>query len=202
MNILLVLALSLDTFFACMALGAKKIEIPFISKLIIALVSSFFLTLSLTFGNLLTLFVNQQTLNIIGFLVLFILATVNIFDSLFKKFIQKHIFLTHSINIKYLTLTLNIYIDKTKADKDKSLSLNPAEALVLSILLSMDSLFTGISIQTNILNGIFLVSLSVVLGVISSVLGIYLGRKLQTQEKDYSYISGIILLFLSFNKLL
>lgn len=202
MNILLVLALSLDTFFACMALGAKKIEIPFISKLIIALVSSFFLTLSLTFGNLLTLFVNQHTLNIIGFLVLFILATVNIFDSLFKKFIQKHIFLTHSINIKYLTLTLNIYIDKTKADKDKSLSLNPAEALVLSILLSMDSLFTGISIQTNILNGIFLVSLSVVLGVISSVLGIYLGRKLQTQEKDYSYISGIILLFLSFNKLL
>lgn len=202
MNILLVLALSLDTFFACMALGAKKIEIPFISKLIIALVSSFFLTLSLTFGNILTLFVNQKTLDIIGFLVLFILATVNIFDSLFKKFIQKHIFLTHSINIKYLTLTLNIYIDKTKADKDKSLSLNPAEALVLSILLSMDSLFTGISIQTNILNGIFLVSLSVVLGIISSVLGIYLGRKLQTQEKDYSYISGIILLFLSFNKLL
>lgn len=201
MNILLVLALSLDTFFACMALGAKKIEIPFISKLIIALVSSFFLTLSLTFGNILTLFVNQKTLDIIGFLVLFILATVNIFDSLFKKFIQKHIFLTHSINIKYLTLTLNIYIDKTKADKDKSLSLNPAEALVLSILLSMDSLFTGISIQTNILNGIFLVSLSVVLGIISSVLGIYLGRKLQTQEKDYSYISGIILLFLSFNKL-
>lgn len=202
MNILLVLALSLDTFFACMALGAKKIEIPFISKLIIALVSSFFLTLSLTFGNILTLFVNQKTLDIIGFLVLFILATVNIFDSLFKKFIQKHIFLTHSINIKYLTLTLNIYIDKTKADKDKSLSLNPAEALVLSILLSMDSLFTGISIQTNILNGIFLVSLSVVLGIISSILGIYLGRKLQTQEKDYSYISGIILLFLSFNKLL
>lgn len=202
MDFLLIFVLSLDTFFACMALGCKKIEIPFISKLIIALVSSIFLTISLIFGNLLNLFLDEKALNIIGFLVLFILGAVNIFDSLFKKFIKNHNFLTRSVNIKYLTLTLNIYIDKTKADKDKSLSLNPCEALVLSILLSLDSLFTGISIHTTFLSGILLIALSLVLGIISSILGIHIGQKLKTSDKDLSYISGIILLFLSFNKLL
>lgn len=202
MNILLIIALSLDTFFACIALGAKKIKIPFLSKIIIALVSSLFLTISLIFGNLLTLFLDKTTLDIIGFLVLFILAVVNIFDSIFKKLLSHHINLTKSVNIKCLTLTLNIYIDKTKADKDKSLSLNPYEAFLLSLILSVDSLFTGISIQTSLLNSIVLVLLSLVLGIISSVLGIYFGNILESKNKDLSYISGIILLFLSFNKLL
>lgn len=201
MDVLLILVLSLDTFFACMALGSKKIKIPFTSKLIIALVSSIFLAISLILGNVLNSFLNQTAMNIISFLVLFILGTLNIFDSILKKIIQKHIFLTRSINIKYLTLTLNIYIDKTKADKDKSLYLSPCESIFLSIILSMDSLFSGISINTSLLNGIFLVSLSVVLGIISAILGIYLGKQLQKSKKDYSYISGIILLFLALNKL-
>lgn len=202
MDILLLLVLSFDTFFACIALGAKKIKIPLLSKLIIAFVSSFFLAISLVFGNFISLYISSKTLNIASFIVLFSLGLFNIFDSIVKKFIKEHIRLTHSVNIKYFTLTLSIYMDKTNADKDKSLSLNTCEALLLSVMLSLDSLFTGFSIHTDLKTTVFLILLSLLLGIICSILGIHLGKKLYSEKKDYSYISGIILIFLSINKLI
>ena len=81
MDFLLVFALSLDTFFACIACGADDIRIPFRSSLVMAAVGSLCLSLSLLFRGLLESFFPVDWIRYVSFALLFIMGVAALFQA-------------------------------------------------------------------------------------------------------------------------
>lgn len=204
---LLVIVLSFDIFLACIAFAVQKIKIPLFSKVIIALVGTCFLGFSLSFGGILSNFLPRIYFSYIGFAILFILAMINITESLLKKWIKKKLSRETPVQVNFLRLTLNICLDNTCADTDSSKTLSPSEALMLALPLSVDSLFTGLSMDiSSPVHIVVIIICSFVFGLSSAVLGTKFSSKLEnmkkTSNKDLSWISGILLLFLAIEQLL
>lgn len=203
-NWLLVTVLSLDTLFACMTYGIKKIKIPFISAAAIAVVGSGCLMISILtrcFADY--LLVNSTAENLIkyiGFAVLIMMGMVNIFQSLLKRIFQRE--KTIRFNISELNFVLNICIDETKADVDCSKKLSVWEACLLAATLSVDSLLSGFSIQGNIseLAGLGLYSL--LMGLLAVYGGIFLGKRMSRCGYNLSWLSGLILILIAFFKII
>ncbi|HZJ76282.1 MAG TPA: sporulation membrane protein YtaF [Oscillospiraceae bacterium] len=201
--LLLVFTLSLDAFVASIAYGTNKIEIPFISTVIINITCSSILALSLLLGSIVRKFIPENITLLIGFLILTFLGVFYLFQSLIKSYIFKDPAQNKKVKLKISDLIINIYIDETSADFNKSKNLNPKEALYLAIALSLDSLAIGFSSSLTGINYIQVIFFSLLYGIIAIQLGLLVGRKLVEKSNfNISWLSGIILIILAIMKII
>ena len=203
-NWLLVTVLSLDTLFACMTYGIKKIKIPFLSAAVIAVVGSGCLIISILTRSftdyLLMNSTAEKLIKYIGFAVLIIMGMVNVFQSLLKMIFYQG--KTIRFNISELNFVLNICIDETKADVDCSKRLSVWEAFLLASTLSVDSLLSGFSIQGSVADLIGLGTYSLAMGFLAIYSGMFLGKRMSLCGFNLSWLSGIILILIAFLKII
>ncbi|MCL2637019.1 MAG: sporulation membrane protein YtaF [Oscillospiraceae bacterium] len=203
--LLLVFAVSADAFASSFAYGAKKIIIPFSSVMVISAVSAAFLAVSLFAGNFFRGFLSEETAGILCFFILFFLGLVKLLDNAVKSFIKRR---NKSINgqLKFKLLNinfiLNIYANPEDADEDRSKVLSPAEAVSLSIALSLDGLAAGIGTALGGANKPLIIALALAVGILAITLGSLIGNKTADNSKaGFSWLGGAVLIVLAVLKL-
>ncbi|MEG1310611.1 MAG: sporulation membrane protein YtaF [Romboutsia sp.] len=199
-SLLLVCSLCIDTFVASIAYGTDKIKIPFSSAIIINCVCSLFLAFSLFLGSVFKDFLNLNIATIISFCLLFILGIYRLFESFFKKYIQKYSDIGVPLTFKVFDFkfVLEIYANEIKADYDKSKTLNYKEAFYLAVALSLDSLAVGFGSSLGSVRYLEVIILSLLIGLFALLIGGYLGRKFaQKININLSWLSGAILIVLA-----
>lgn len=199
-SLLLVCSLCIDTFVASIAYGTDRIKIPFSSAMIINFVCSLFLAFSLFLGSIFKDFLNPSIATTISFFLLFILGVYRLFESFFKKYIQKYSSIGVPLTFKIFDFkfVLEIYADEVKADYDKSKVLTSKEAFYLAVALSLDSLAVGFGSSLGSVRYVEVVILSLIIGLCTLLLGGYLGRKFaQKANINLSWLSGAILILLA-----
>ena len=200
-TLLLVLSVSMDSFIASISYGTNKIKIPFLSALIMDLISSSMLGISLILGNFLNNFISISFAKYISFILLFSLGFYRLFESILKSYINSKFKNSSPLKFKFLdfNFVIEVYGTEIKADFDKSKTLSSKEAIYLALALSFDSLAVGFSTSLISINYIIVIILSLILGFILIILGFKIGEKLTLySDKNYSWISGIMLILLSF----
>ena len=173
MDFLLVFLMSMDSLLTCFSLGTKRISISLGARLVIAFVGTGCLILSFLFAQILSLILPES---IFHFISSFSLVMIALFCLLDKSF-----------------------LNPDTADIDHSGVLSPVEALFLAVPLSLDSLFTGLSVNTNVVLIIF----CFICGFTASFIGQKLGEKFaNSQGKKASFCSGCMLLMIAGFKML
>lgn len=199
-SLLLVCSLCIDTFVASIAYGTDKIKIPFKSAIIINGTCSLFLAISLFIGSIFKDFLNPSIATSISFCLLFLLGVYRLFESFFKRYIQKFSDIGVPLTFKMFDFkfVLQIYADEIKADYDNSKILTPKESLYLAVALSLDSLAVGFGSSLGDVHYLEVLILSIVIGFIALLCGGYLGRKFaQKIDINLSWLSGVMLIILS-----
>ncbi|WP_195970753.1 sporulation membrane protein YtaF [Clostridium thermobutyricum] len=201
---ILVISLILDSFVTSIAYGSDNIKIPNSSIILINFISALMLTLAILFGMSLMNFIPTGLPNKISFIIFFSLGLYKLFEVLIKKYFKKFSLHKKPLTFKAFDMkfALNVYIDEKSADFDKSKAISLKESVYLSLALSLDSLAVGIGISFMQINYVLLIVLCFILGVLSFKFGILLGKKLVSKrEINLSWLSGLILLLISFTKL-
>lgn len=204
-TILLVLALSLDAFVASIAYGTNKIKIPFKSITIINVVCALSLALSIFFGTIVKKILPQNLTIIISFLILILLGFYYLFESIVKSYLKKKSLLKEKVKLKLFNIwfIIDIYVDETKADLDKSKSLSSKEAIYLATALSLDSIAIGFGSGLGSINYLNIILLSLIFHMIALLGGLYIGEKFVSRSKvNLSWLTGVILIVLAFLKLI
>ena len=109
-SLLLVLALSMDSFVASFAYGTNHIRIPLSSTIVISTVCSAILGLSLLAGVLIRPFVPGELVKAVCFFILLALGLVKVFDSSLKAAIRrrKHIRRDFTFSALHLNCILTV----------------------------------------------------------------------------------------------
>lgn len=203
-TLLLVTALSVDSFVASFAYGANKIKIPFISVSIISIICSVILVISVFLGSIIKPLIPEHMTQNICFVILFILGIIKLFDSSIKTFIRKHNDLNKQLKFSLFNLSfiLNIYADPQNADCDLSRELSPLEAAPLAMALSIDGLAVGIGAGLVTVSMIQIIIFSLIANIITILLGSYVGYKIAERTSlNLSWLSGLLLIILAVMKL-
>lgn len=204
-TILLVLALSLDAFVASIAYGTNKIKIPFKSITIINVVCALSLALSIFLGTMVKKVLPQNLTIIISFLILILLGFYYLFESIVKSYLKKRSSLKEKVKFKLFNIwfIIDIYVDETKADLDKSKNLSSKEALYLATALSLDSIAIGFGSGLGSINYLNIIFLSLIFHMVALWGGLYIGEKFVSRSKvNLSWLTGVILILLAFLKLI
>lgn len=202
-TLLLVFTLSLDAFVASIAYGTNEIKVPFTSVAVINITCTSFLALSLFLGSIVKKIIPESITLLISFLILMLLGIFYLFQGLIKNHIAKTPTLNKGVKLKVSDLIINIYIDETSADFNKSKNLSPKEALYLAVALSLDSLAIGFSSSLAGINYAQVILLSLFYGILAIWLGLLIGRKLVEKSNiNISWLSGIILMALAITKII
>ena len=202
--LLLVSALSLDSFTASFAYGVNKIKIPLLSVIIISVICSAVLAGALYLGAALSNFIPPVVSLSICCALLFLIGLIKLFESFLKSYIKKHKGLDKKIGFKVfsLKLILNIYADPVEADADKSKVLSAPEAAGLAAALSLDSLTAGFGAGLNSDGFLWIIGFSLLAGVLFVYLGCLLGRLISKKiNLNLSWLSGVIFILLGLSKI-
>ncbi len=197
--LLLVTALSIDSFVASLAYGASKIRIPPLSVAVITLICSLVLGVSLLFGSLIRPFVPAWMTKIICSTILIVLGLVKLFDSSIKHYIQKHKQQQKQISFSalHLTFILKIYANPVEADSDQSHILSPKEAGSLAAALSLDGLAAGFGAALGSIHLPSILLCSFLANLFAVILGSMVGNRIaKTASLDLSWLSGVMLIML------
>lgn len=200
-TLILVISISIDSFLASISYGTSKIKIPLLSALIIDLVSCFILGFSLFIGELFKGYIPFTIAKSISFLLLFSIGIYRLFESILKNYIKKNSKKSSPLTFKIFDIkfVLQVYADETKADFDKSKILSSKEAFYLAIALSLDSLAVGFSSSLISVNYIQTILFSLIIGFFSILSGSFLGLKfVENSKRDFSWISGVLIILLAF----
>ena len=201
---LLVAALSVDAFVASFAYGADRIKIPVSSLLVICGVCTGILGVSLVLGGLIQPFLPQNAVRAVCFVILFALGVVKLFDSALKSFLRRHQPGQKKLHfcLAGVCFILQVYVDSTVADRDRSRRLSPGEAASLAFALSLDGLAVGFGaglLQPNLIETLLL---SLLMTAAAVALGGLIGRRIAEHLRfDLSWLSGALLILLAFLKL-
>lgn len=175
--LILVMALSVDSFTSGFAYGVSKIRMPLLSVSIVTFISSITLVLSLLVGNVIQGMIPPGWADKIGFSILFLLG-------LFKL------------------LNRSKQSDAEKANKDGDDLLSPVEALSLGAALSIDSIAAGIGagFAKALIPAAFLISL--VIGAAALISGSRLGNIISNRfGANLDWVCGVLLMLLAVMKL-
>lgn len=203
--VVLVTALSVDSFVASFAYGADKIKIPIRSVLTISGICSGILMLSLLIGSLLRPYIPEGVTGAVCFILLLVLGVMKLFDSSIKTLIRRHSGLKKkfTFSLFHLNFILNIYATPQKADQDHSSVLSPSEASALALALSLDGLTVGFGAGLGNIHVVEAVFCSFVMGIVAVLGGSLLGNKIAEKLRfDLSWLSGVLLILLAVFKIL
>lgn len=198
MNILpplfLAISASIDNFTVGVAYGIKKIEIQFISNLIIAVISALGTFLSMTIGLLLCRLLSAEMSNIIGCSLLILIGIWFIIEYFIKKIKMKCRSSADYSNINYKEL-----LDKPESvDFDKSGNIDIRESVILGIALMINNLGLGISASISGINIYLTTICTFIISIITIPLGFFIGKHCFSKlSGEYaSLISGLIIVAL------
>lgn len=198
-DLIFILVMSLDIFAASFVYGADKIKIPLKSGWTISIVCSFTLFLALFAGSFICGLLPAKLGAYIGFLVLFILGIMKLFDFLIKSWIKPCKKEFHFLSFHFF---LQVVCDSKEADKDKSKSLGIAEACLLALSLNIDEMAAGVGAGFSGSSKILVLILSLIFAFLSVYIGEYTGARLSKKTNlNLSWLGGVILLILAFMKL-
>lgn len=187
--LLLLFALSADTFTAGLSYSLNKVRIPFLSILLISFISGLMLTCSFTLGEILLCFIPTRLVNLFSFSLLFLLALYKLYDALPDK--------TGSSK----KLTTDVISEKVNF-KDVTY-LSPPEAVLLAFLLSIDSISAGLGAGLPPFSSFEIFLLASFMHFAAMYLGLLSGHILSGKSSPrLSYLSAILLLLLAIFRLL
>jgi putative sporulation protein YtaF len=187
-------ASNLDNAGVGIAYGIKKIRVPFMGNLIIAVMGFLFAIVGGFFGNWVSSWLSPFICNVIGMIVLVIIGVWVLCQPLFEKKVN------HRSSNR--NLLLQILQNPEEADLDRSKSVGFIESIILGVALSINNLAGGFDTGITHLN-IWITSL--ISGVFSYVcvgLCVYLGSRVSGEKlgKQASFISGIILILVGLHQ--
>ena len=198
-TLLLILALSADLLTASMVYGAGHIGISFGLTILISGLGSAILGTALFIGRFLGDYFPETLLAVGSGVILIALGTYKTVDFRIRRWRKEYVKPQKNLMLSLggLRIILNIYGDPLSADEDDSRTLSVGEAILLTIAMSLDGFAAGVGYSMNdvsvgaVITAFFLASL------ISIRLGYFLGCRI-AKEKDYSWIGGVLLIFLGF----
>ncbi len=198
-TLLLILALSADLLTASMVYGAGHIGISFGLTILISGLGSAILGTALFIGQFLGDYFPGNLLAVGSGVILIALGTYKTVDFRIRRWRKEYVKpqKNRMLSLGGLRIILNIYGDPLSADEDDSRTLSVGEAILLTIAMSLDGFAAGVGYSMNdvsvgaVITAFFLASL------ISIRLGHFLGCRV-VKEKDYSWIGGVLLIFLGF----
>lgn len=174
--LLLVTALSVDTFAAAFSYGVSKIRIPPFSLLIVSAISSLVLMLSMLAGLAASCFLPIGLAKELSFLVLFVIGLVKLFDR------SRH-------------------QEAEEANKNQDDLLSSMEALVLGAVLSVDCAVAGLGAGTAAEQIPAAFFLSLLISMLTIAAGSSLGRLISARSRsNLCWVSGVLLILLAFMK--
>lgn len=197
MDLLLVFFMSFDTLTACIACGARQIDIPFRSKAVIAAVGTLCLALSFLLSGLLSAVLPPELFKTIGCGALVVIALLCLFDEAFRRLSDRLAARCNPLrfHLRDLCFVLEVYAENTRADRDRSGILSVPEAAMLALPLSLDSLLTGLSIGASPVKALLLLAFSFLCGIAAATAGRRLGQRLRhAAGQSASMFSGLVLL--------
>lgn len=189
---LFAISANIDNFTVGIAYGIKKIQIAFISNLLIAFISAVGTFLSMRIGRTLSEFMSVSFANRIGSLVLILIgiwAVMDCFVNQLKKHEKRRV--SHS-NCKRL-------LDEPELlDKDDSKTLDVKESAALAFALTINNLGLGVGASITGLSIYITVLFTFVISIFSLVLGSVLGKTYLSKllGKYAPLISGIVIVVL------
>lgn len=183
--LLLIAAVSSDSFCAAFGLGVSGITIPPRSAAVISALGAAFLTLSAGFGGTAVRFIPSGVCSVISSVILILLGLFNIFHKAFEKLCDK--LPEHS--------QLRVCLSDEEADSDRSKDISCKEALVLSAALSADSLAAGLGAGFGAVPMLPIAFLSFVIGFVFVLSANALGKKASADKRlDLRGLCGILLI--------
>lgn len=206
-SVLFALAVSSDGFMVGMAYGIRKIKMPPISILLIAVASASAVTIAMLFGKGLACFLNPGTAANLGAITIIAIGGFFLLQSFRNRLDdiddngETPIL---SLNVKPLGIIIQILKEPSSADFDRSGEIGIKEAVFLGLALAMDAFGAGIGIAMAGYNILFT---AVCVGVLKFILvgtGLLLGRKVENEHWQHlsSVLTGLILLALGISELL
>lgn len=202
--LLITSAVSIDALVASFSYGINKIKIPFKSAVVISAICTIFLTVSFYVGKALSNVISEEVTLIVSCCILVFIGILKLFDSFIKQQIKKQKTIDKNIKFNFLSLKfiLKIYTEPETADVDESKRLSIKESIPLAIALSIDSLAVGLGSGLASTRAIFIITLSLIMGLLAIFLGSFIGKKVaQKTSINLSWISGVILILLGISKI-
>lgn len=202
-SLLLVIALSIDSFLASLAYGTENIRIPLRSAILIASIGVLFLGISLYTATFIQLFIPKDMCKWISFTIFFIVGMGSIFQGTIKRFLRKSKQKQLTFAYSGISFVIDVYLDETKADVDHSKYLSLKEAIYLAIALSIDSLGSGFALGVSIHNPIPVLIISFCVGVLAVLGGSFCGEHfISKADYDLSWMSGILFVILGLSRVI
>lgn len=119
-----------------------------------------------------------------------------------KNYLTKRKNLYKKFKAGEVNFFIDIYLDESKADIDGSNSLNMMEALLIGLMLSLDTFCAGLTLTYSISKLPICFILTFIINLIFVCFGVKIGGKLNDYFKDnVSYLGGCILIMLGISKL-
>jgi len=201
----LVLALSLDTFTAGVALGTQKITVPFQSVLAISLTCSASLWLAISLGGWIGNWISPRTGAVIGCIILVMMGSVRLFDGVIKELLRRCCENKEGMVFyrKNLKIFLQVCVDSAQADFNRSQSLSVPEAISLAVALSVDGLAAGVGAGILDVSHWLIFLIAMLINLFAVHLGCRTGiRFSRKHEQDISWVAGALLIVLGLIKLI
>ena len=201
----LVLALSLDTFTAGVALGTQKITVPFQSVLAISLTCSASLWLAISLGGWIGNWISPRTGAVIGCIILVMMGSVRLFDGVIKELLRRCCENKEGMVFyrKNLKIFLQVCVDSAQADFNRSQSLSVPEAISLAVALSVDGLAAGVGAGILDVSHWLIFLIAMLINLCAVHLGCRTGiRFSRKHEQDISWVAGALLIVLGLIKLI
>lgn len=210
--IFLTLALSIDALSIGLSYGVRKIKLSPLSIIIISAISLIFSSSSIYFGKFLSQIFSEKITSFTSILILIFLGIFIIKKGIEnnekdKQIIKEKIIKKkkYSIFLKSFGLTINIIKSPAVCDMDNSMKIEPKEAFYLGTALSIDCIGVGIAVSSlNTYANLFPI-LIMIFQIIFLNCGMFVGKKINLNKLDenkLSIISGLILIFIGFIRIL
>lgn len=201
----LVLALSLDTFTAGVALGTQKIMVSFRSVLAISLTCSASLWIAVSLGGWIGNWISPRTGAVIGCIILVMMGSVRLFDGVIKELLRRCCENKEGMVFyrKNLKIFLQVCVDSAQADFNRSQSLSVPEAISLAAALSVDGLAAGVGAGILDVSHWLIFLIAMLINLFAVHLGCRTGiRFSRKHEQDISWVAGPLLIVLGLIKLI
>lgn len=200
-SLFIVVAICLDSLAIGIAYGMRKIKIPIKSLLVIDIVCTVVLSIAMLLGNVIKKILPGNIPTMISFLILLSIGIYFLLEGISNSFINREKKTFH-IKLSNIKIIIDVVVDCTKADMNNSGDIDLKEGFYLGMALSLDALGIGFGSAMGSINYIQVLVLSFIFNMIIILLGLYLGQKLVSKSKmEFSWISGLILIFLALCKL-
>ena len=175
-EIILSVILSADLFLSAAACCTGGIRIPKVSGLVINLICSAMLGASMVISGVIAGFLPEKLFHSVGAAIMISIGAATVLKSL-VRFLLPKMCGEKRLKIGDLSLAVQIYLDDTAADLDRSKVISVPEAAMLALASSLDSAATGLSCGTS-LNPLTAALATFAAGTLALAAGSALGLKL------------------------